>query len=235
MTGPQGRSFEEMRGFLDEIGPHWVPVEFDPQSCITRESRGTEHYGCCASEDLLKSFTATHIRRSNIQIADLPKALQPDFFRLGLFMDWLAPQRQEIIERKAEMGTRLKNEIMEYRAKYEKDPDWLDRQFPRLLFRSQHPATFVHVNLARLLILESKSYAMMPNDAIDFGQAVVSSAYASVATLDKHWKRRLESLPKPNGLAKIYCSPHLDQMVRDIERQLDRLALTRGRAFCSAN
>ena len=75
---------------------------------------------------------------------------------------------------------------------------------------------------------------MMPNDGIDFGQAVIASAYASVAALDKHWKRRVEALPKPNGLAKVYCSPHLDQMVRDIKRQLDRLALQRGRVIATS-
>lgn len=32
----------------------------------------------------------------------------------------------------------------------------------------------------------------MPNDGIDFGQAMVASAYATVATLDKSWKRRVE-------------------------------------------
>jgi hypothetical protein len=116
LSGPQGPSFDKMRVFLDEIGPRWFPVEFDPQICIEREKKGPAT--CCFSEHLLKCFTATHIKRSpTIKIEDLPAALPADFFRLGLFMDWLAPQRQEITEGKAQLGRRLKDQIMEHRAK----------------------------------------------------------------------------------------------------------------------
>jgi hypothetical protein len=147
-------------------------------------------------------------------------------------MDWLAPQRQKIIEGKALLGRTLKDQIVEHRAKYDKDPSWLDDNFPQMLFIRDCPATFVYVNLVRLLILESKGRAIMPNDGIDFGQAVIGSAYASAATLDKDWKRRLEMLP-PNKLAPIYYQQELDQMVRDIERNLDKSALQRGRALFS--
>jgi ActR/RegA family two-component response regulator len=76
----------------------------------------------------------------------------------------------------------------------------------------------------------------MPNDGIDFGQAVIATAYASIATLDKHWKRRVETiLPKPNKLAHIYYRPELDKMVRDIERFLDNASLERGRALSSSS
>ncbi|HXJ96246.1 MAG TPA: hypothetical protein VMT20_25700 [Terriglobia bacterium] len=52
---------------------------------------------------------------------------------------------------------------------------------------------------------------------MDFSHAVVGSAFASIVTLDGQWKRRVEELPKPNGLAKVYYAPELDQMVSDIE------------------
>ena len=92
-----------------------------------------------------------------------------------------------------------------------------------------------YVNLVRLIILESKGRTIMPTDGIDFGQAVIGSAYASVATLDKDWKRRVEMLP-PNKLARIYYQQELDQMVRDLERNLDNRdnsALQRGHALLS--
>jgi len=235
LSGPQGPSSEKMREFLDEIGPHWFPVEFDPQVCIQRELELKDPLACCVSERLLKAFTATGIRRSPaIQVADLPASLPADFFRLGLFMDSLASQRQAIIDTKAQMGRMFKDQIMEHRSKHEKDPAWLDDNFPEVRFKAGYAATFAHVNLVRLLILEFKDRAMMPNDAIDFGQAVIASAYASVATLDKHWKRRVDLLPKPNGLARVYCSPYLDQMVQDIEKHLDWLALQRGRVIATS-
>jgi len=52
---------------------------------------------------------------------------------------------------------------------------------------------------------------------MDFCHAVLAAAFASVATLDKHWKRRIEGLPKPNKLARIYYSPELDNMVADVD------------------
>lgn len=67
------------------------------------------------------------------------------------------------------------------------------------------------------MVFEAKSCAMMPGDGIDFCQAVIGSAYASVATLDKNWKRRIEALPKPNGLAPIYYEATLDKLVEDLE------------------
>jgi hypothetical protein len=234
LTGPQLRSFEEMRSFLDEIGPHWFPVEFDPILCIRRERASQDPATCCFSEGLIKAFTATHIRHLQIKPEDLPAALPPDFFRLGFFMDRLAPLRQEIITDKDRLDRALKEQIMEHRAAYKKDDAWLDAHFPEKLFTNDRRAEFVYTNLVRQLILD-KGRALTRNGGIDFGQAVVSSAYASVATLDTHWKRRVEALPQPNKLAKVYCSPYLDQMVRDIERQLDSVALQRGRALFSAN
>jgi len=236
LSGPTEASFDKMRAFVDEIGPRWFPVEFDPQLCIERERQRNDPATCCFSERLLKSFTATRINRTpDMNVAELPAVLPPDFFRLGLFMNWLAPQRQDIAELKAQMGRRLKDQIMEHRAHYEKDPSWLDAKFPELPFRAECPATFVYINMVRLLILESKSHVIMPNDGIDFGQAVIGSAYASVATLDKHWKRRVEMLPKPNKLARIYYRQELDQMVRDIERHLDNFSLQRARGLFSIN
>lgn len=235
LSGPQDKSFDNMRAFVDEIGPHWFPVELDPHICIDRERKLNDLAACCFSESLLKVFAATYIKKFNINIADLPRVLPADFFRLGLFMDWLAPQRQEIIESKKLFDTKLKNQIVEHRAKYENDPLWLELKFPELPFKSNCPATFTYVNLVRLLILESKSRVLMPNDGIDFSQAVIASAYASMATLDKHWKRRVMMLPRPNQLARIYYAQELDQMVRDIEGHLDNLALQRGYVLSSLN
>jgi hypothetical protein len=69
----------------------------------------------------------------------------------------------------------------------------------------------------RTLIVESKAFKLKKGDGVDFCHAVIASAFASFATLDRHWKRRVEALAKPNGLARIYYAPQLDNMVSDIE------------------
>lgn len=232
LSGPQGDEIITIREFLDEIGTHWFPVEFDPYECIKREQQLQDLPFFC--ERLLKTFTAERLRRSpEIKIADLPASLPSDFFRLGVFMDWLAPQRDKIIDGKRQMDLRLRDQIMAHWAEYRRDPGWLDVKLPELPFRADRPATCVYGNLLRLLVREAKGRRIMPNDGIDFGQAVIATAYASIATLDKHWKRRVEAiLPKPK-LAHIYYQPELDKMVRDIERFLDNASLKRGRVLCS--
>jgi hypothetical protein len=62
-------------------------------------------------------------------------------------------------------------------------------------------------------------------DGSDFCHAVMASAFATAATLDKHWKRRVEGLPKPNQLARIYYQPELDKMVADTRDDQALLAL----------
>src|SRR5207302_5984070 len=123
-------SFSGIRSFLDEIGNHWLPVEFDPHISIEHERQSHDPIACFFSEALLKTFTATRINRSpEIEIADLPDSLPSDFFRLGAFMDWLSPQREDIMLHKAELGARLKEQIMTYWAEYKQNPTWLDEKF----------------------------------------------------------------------------------------------------------
>jgi hypothetical protein len=82
------------------------------------------------------------------------------------------------------------------------------------------PATFTYVHLVRNLVINAKAQRLKEGDGVDFCHAVMATAFSSVATLDKHWKRRIESLPKPNGLARIYYGAELDRMVTDIESWL---------------
>jgi hypothetical protein len=226
LSGPKDGSFEKMRAFLNEVGPFWFPVELHPQPCIARERQAKDPAACCFSEDLLRAFTASRLNRHPAtRVVDR----STDFFQLGLFMEWFGPQRDEISASKAEMDRSLIKQIQEHRAKYEDDRAWLNANFPEVSFRPERPATFAYVNLVRNMILDAKSYKLMPGDGMDFCQAVIGAAYASVATLDKHWKRRVEALPKPNKLAKVYCSPHLDAMVDEIEQNVEVLKRRGGR------
>ena len=71
---------------------------------------------------------------------------------------------------------------------------------------------------------ESRRFAWFKKgDGNDFFHSVMASAYASFAALDQHLKRRIERLPKPNNLARIYYEPELPQMIADIEAALLQL------------
>ena len=223
LTGFQDGSFREVREFLEEIGPHWFPVELNPYVVVERELSGRRSDQSCFSDKFMRDYL-----RYRSGGRPLKENVSKDFFRLGPIMDWLAPQRDSIARGKADMDKKLIGTIGEHRAKYEADPQWLETAFPALPGTATPPATFVYKNLIRTLILESKGYRLTRNDGIDFCQAVIASAFTSFATLDKPWKRRIESLPKPNNMARIYYAQELDSMVADIDSALSRIALVRG-------
>ena len=218
ITGPQGKSREAVRAFLDAIGLHWFPVELAADTVVRREQNGLDPAKCCISEDFLKHYWAVRTR------ANQSISRKVEVFHLGAILDWLGPQRESIRETSAKLGNALIERINGYRVEYEQNRMWLDRQFPVSHFNRFRPATFAYNNLIRMLVLESKSRPLEENDGLDFCHAVIGSAYSSFATLDTKWKRRVESLPKPHGLAQIYGPQRLDQMVTDIELTLKQVA-----------
>jgi hypothetical protein len=223
LTGFQGGSFREVRAFLEEIGPHWFPVELDPNKVVKRELSGKNADESCFSDKFMRDYL--RYRAGN---KPLKQNISAEFFRLGPIMDWLAPQRDSIAKGKADLDDKLIRNIKDHRAKYEADPQWLETAFRMLPAYEYPPATFAYNSLIRRLILEIKGHHLKRNDGIDFCQAVIASAFTSFATLDKPWKRRIESLPKPNKLARIYYSQELDSMVADVDSALSRIALARG-------
>src|SRR5437660_3703628 len=45
LSGPQGRSADAIRAFLDEIGPRWFPAELSPIDVMDREMASTLNDG----------------------------------------------------------------------------------------------------------------------------------------------------------------------------------------------
>jgi hypothetical protein len=188
LTGFQGGSFLEVRAFLEEIGPRWFPVELNPYEVVTRELSGKKPDESCFSDKFMRDYLA--YRAGN---KPLKQNISVEFFRLGPIMDWLAPQRDSIAKGKCDLDEKLIRKITEHRAQHDADPQWLDRKFRRLTVDEAPRVTFVYNNLIRSLILEAKSHRLKRNDGIDFCQAVIASAFASFAALDRPWKRRIET------------------------------------------
>ncbi len=213
ISGPQGRSADSVRAFLNEIGPRWFPARLDPTEVVKRELKGESPGSVCADENFLKSYVADQIQ----SYTDCGKVvdLSNDFFRLGPLMDRISPQRESIRRTSAQCDEVLRNEIISLREMSKRDARWLDRKLPRMPFHSSRPACFVYMNLLRIMADEASS--VKQGDWMDFCHAVVACAFARFATLDKRWKRRIEALPKPNGLARIYSARELDAMVVDME------------------
>ena len=221
LAGPQGRSLDAVRALLDEIGPRWFPVELNTVEVVSRETSGASASESCVSQKFMKDYFTDRLSNFSPGTASVIN-LSKDFFRLGPVLDWVGRQRDSIRKGMADLDSALINRITAYRAEFERSPSWLDQHFPALPFNPLMPATFTYVNLVRTIIVNARAYQLKDGDGADFCHAVMAGAFASLATLDKHWKRRIESLPKPNRLARIYDGPELDTMVTDIESWLNK-------------
>jgi hypothetical protein len=181
---------------------------------VKRELSGADPNSTCVSKDLLKSYVVSRMRDhppGSGKVVDLSEG----FFHLGAMLDWVGPQCDSIRRGSADMDEALRNRIGTYSNTSKRDARWLNEKFPRLPFNPSRPATFTYVNLVRTLIIEANP--LKKGDGMDFCHAVMASTFASFAALDKHWKRRIEGLPRPNGLARFYSGTELDAMVADIE------------------
>ncbi len=216
LSGPQGRSAEAVRMFLDDIGPRWFPVDLNLVNVMQRELNGVHPNRACISEKFLRSYVARLIQDYTGKVT----ILSDDFFRLGGVLDWVGPDRESIRKGSAESDELLRDKIGKA-ARYKRDEGWLNQRFPLIPFNPSLRASFVFQNLLRILV---QAGTFKKGDALDFCHAVMATAFASFATLDSYWKLRIESLPKPNQLARIYCASELDQMVTDMELWLTHRA-----------
>jgi hypothetical protein len=210
LVGPKGQSAESVKSFLNELGAHWVPVTLNPFDIMAVERIGADPNRSFISKGLLLSYVenrmATYPRSEIIDLSET-------FFRLGPILDWVADSEQ-ILNNSKKFDALMKT-VREYHDRYEQNSGRLDLRFR--VFNPLQRASFTCANLMRTLIEESKAHPAKTGDGMDFCHAVVGSAFAHFAALDKPWKRRVESLPKPNAVARIYSEPELDQMVTDIE------------------
>lgn len=208
---------DRVKAFLDELGDHWYPIEMVVQKVLKREDRGEPRDKCCFDQDLLKEYfansTSEHLPGS-CKVIDLSEGA----FRLGAFVDWSGP-REELIALRRKIDEELSDGIRRLRDKAKKDPTWLDRELPAFPFKPSRPVRFAHTNLFRSLIAD-RGYQMKKGDGIDFGHAVMAAAISSFATLDKQWKQRVEGLPRPNRVPRIYYEPEIPVMVTDIESHI---------------
>jgi hypothetical protein len=215
IVGPAGPSQDAIRDFFKDIGAHWIPVEGPGiVDVMEREARGDGRESCVAN-DLAKQFFAGR----NIQLHGEQRLefVAPVFFDLRFFLDWLVPQRQEIQRVMSSFDSVLRETLKKLRHAYDHNKARFDSVLPQPTYSSTAPATFCWNGLIRLLVLEGKAYQWKRGDSADFCHALLAASYGRFATLDKHWKGRVERLPKPNSLASIYYEPELDRFVADIE------------------
>jgi hypothetical protein len=226
ISGFQGASSRAVKAFLDDLGPNWYPIEMSPDDVMKREAAGLPPGKCCLADELLHAFfrnrTHEHVPGSG-RVIDLSEG----FFQLGQFVDWLAPQRDHFLTQRKVFDNMLVEKVPLLRAKHKQNPGWLDRAVFQPQFHPSRAATFAYQGFMRDLICD-RGYQVRSGDGMDFCHAVMATAFASFATLDKQWKRRVENLPKPNRVPRIYYEPELQAMIVDIESGIKQLNMRGG-------
>ena len=216
LSGPQGRSADAIKLFLDEIGPRWFPARLDVTAVMKDELMGVSPEKACIDENFFKSYVADQMR---LHAAGGGKVMEVSgsIFTLGAVLDRVGPQRESISVTSAEFDRMVKTKMSSIHEACKRDSAFLDRKFPLVPFHPGRRASFVYLNLLRVMAIEAHS--LKKGDGMDFCHAVIACAFSSFAALDTQWKRRIANLP-PNRLARIYAPQELNQMITDMEAWL---------------
>jgi hypothetical protein len=215
LCGPQGASAVAVHAFLDSVGPHWVPLELNPWKAVKREMAGAT-----AQAPVSPTFMEAYFQERAYDLSQESGVLDlsaDNFFRLGAVLHWVRERRDSVQQMSRKIDEQARKLLNQSRAAYETDPAALDSLLPPVPFDERRTATFVCSHLRRLLVAEAKAFQFKKHDGLDFCHAVLAAAYASLAALDKQWKRRVERLPGAGRLAKTYYEPELDQLVDMLE------------------
>jgi hypothetical protein len=208
---------EQVREFLDEIGAHWIPLELNPWTVAEREVAGQKEPTPCISPVFIEAYVKGRLYELSPEGSKVVDLSAENFFKLSSVMKWANKHKEETRKSAVEIDHTLIKRIAEGHADYEKDRASLDRTTPEVPYTKETPARFALLNLLRQLVIDSKKFALKKGDGRDLCHAAIGAAYGSIAALDKHWKRRVEALPQPNGLARIYYGAELDEMVAALE------------------
>ncbi|MEE8120742.1 MAG: hypothetical protein V3T55_04395 [Anaerolineales bacterium] len=220
IAGPQGASARAVSAFLDSVGPYWVPLELNPWRVVEKEQAGAVERAAVSEH-----FMTVYVKERIYNLSREGKFIDLSderFFRLGEVVEWAHNDRDTIRQNARDIDQALRERLEQLRAEYESNPTSLDQMLPPLAFDERRPATFVWIHLQRMLVLEAKAFQFKDNDGLDFCHAVLGAAYGSLATLDKQWKRRVEQLPKPNNVARMYYRPEVDDLVAVLESLVSR-------------
>ncbi len=216
ITGPTSeRSVNSIRSFLDAIGPNWVPIDgIGVVEVMNREAAGNGNKEACVCNWFLNQFFAGR----NIQLHGEQRLgmVDADFFKLSFVLDWLQRQREDNRGRLADFDKTLRLQLERFRQAFDRNKSGFHKLVPPPIFDRSKPATFAWQGLVRCLVLEARAFRFKPGDGADLCHATMGTAYSNFAALDKQWKRRVVSLPKPNGLARVYYQQELDQLVEDV-------------------
>lgn len=220
-------SNKTVKAFLKQIANHWFPVDLSVNEVCKREEQGLVGADAFSAMDFAKMVFAAQVQ-PNLASGEITH-ISPDLFAPDKFIEWLELHKDRIREYRSALDEAFFQKVKEYRSNQKLDGLWIEGSFPEFVsFRRDKPAMFAYENIIRAFVMD-RGTQPKKGDGLDLSHAVLGSAFANFAALDGQWKKRIESLPTPNGLARVYSEPELDQMVSDIERECIKIRKLRAR------
>ena len=160
-----GRSYDQLTSFLDDIGPHWLLTEVDPETCQRAEDQGLSQPNCFLTDQRLTAILFNNMPAGTIKLGTALKAVQGDEFRA--------------------MADRSSATAALVRVAQQSRADWkAGRKMPTLVIPKGSPR-WVELTLLRFFIKDGKT--IEENDMTDFLHACVPFVYAHIVMLDGAW------------------------------------------------
>jgi len=202
LSGPQGRSAELIKSFLQDLGPHWIPLEMNPWKVVRKENGEEPSSGTpCVSESFLQGY----FLRLRDEVTNLGRVVD-------LIHEDLADWRRDIVRLKSHADSMVNGS----RDRYRKDRSSLDRDLPALPNDATRPAAYLLRQLERLTAREL-GYPWTPNDGIDFLHASVAGSCADFLLLDRQWKRRILAVAPPKTYPWVFYRAELNTFLDAFE------------------
>ena len=192
-----GASLEAIQFFLNEIGEHWFPVEFNPFEVIRRE-KGFTHGNSnpCFALGFLEAYYP-HISNGPLSLSTVCDLTQDSTFK---------PAYRQNMEN-------LEQEILKT-FRFWRSEELENDGIPR--FDPNCPTMYVVEGFQRLI--QKETFNIDENDAIDFLHATVPIAYADFVLLDRHWADLAGKLKLPSDCVKVYSPKDVEKFLEDLER-----------------
>lgn len=220
LSGPTlSGTIDDIREFLDGFENAWFPADLNPWALSKRELQGNGDGTPLLSPVFTTAFFMQRAYDLSPEGSKVISLAPETFLRVSAVVDWAQQEREDVRARMEKIDQSLIDRVQQVRELYDKDPAALDSEIPAVRYDERWPATFVLHALLRLLVTEAKGYKLKKGDGLDLCHAVIGTAYASVTTVDKAWKRRLTAVI-PTGLptARFFYRPELDQLIEVVER-----------------
>lgn len=192
-----GASLKAIQFFLNEIGEHWFPVEFNPFEVIRRE-KGFTHGNSnpCFASGFLEAYYP-HISNEPLSLSTVCDLTQDSTFKPA-YRQNMENLEQEILR------------TFHFWRSGELENDGIPRFDPNC------PTMYVVEGFQRLI--QKETFNMGENDAIDFLHAAVPLAYGDFVLLDKHWADLAQKLKLPPDRVKVYSPGCIEKFLENLGR-----------------